>query len=63
MFIKGFAVTATIEILQFFLQIGQFDIDDIILNSIGIILGYSFLWLLINNPLMTKWKFTKRNFN
>lgn len=32
-----------IEISQFILQIGVFDIDDIILNSIGVILGFMIL--------------------
>lgn len=34
------SITLLIEILQFFLQIGQFDIDDIILNTIGSVMGY-----------------------
>ncbi|MGI2328190.1 VanZ family protein [Planococcus sp. YIM B11945] len=36
----GFMVTVSIELLQFFLQLGQFDIDDIFLNTIGALLGY-----------------------
>jgi len=36
----GFTVTVSIELLQFFLQLGQFDIDDILLNTIGALLGY-----------------------
>ncbi|MGI2326865.1 VanZ family protein [Planococcus sp. YIM B11945] len=36
----GFMVTVSIELLQFFLQLGQFDIDDILLNTIGALLGY-----------------------
>ncbi|MEA1853555.1 VanZ family protein [Cytobacillus sp. OWB-43] len=36
------AITASfsIELLQFFLQVGQFDIDDIILNTMGAMVGY-----------------------
>ena len=35
----GFTITLVIEISQFFLQVGQFDIDDILLNTLGAILG------------------------
>lgn len=35
----GFTVTAAIEVTQFFLQIGQFDVDDILLNTMGTIVG------------------------
>lgn len=62
-FVSGFKITFTIEILQFFLQIGQFDIDDIILNTLGTIIGYSFIRLLIITPIFTKWKFAKRMIN
>lgn len=43
----GFTVTVSIELLQFFLQLGQFDIDDILLNTIGALLGY-FVYMSIN---------------
>lgn len=33
-------ISFTFEALQFFLQLGQFDIDDIILNTLGSIVGY-----------------------
>lgn len=36
----GFTITVTIELAQFFLRIGQFDVDDIILNTMGAIIGY-----------------------
>ncbi|MGI2329354.1 VanZ family protein [Planococcus sp. YIM B11945] len=36
----GFTITVTIELAQFFLRVGQFDVDDIILNTTGAILGY-----------------------
>ncbi|PSL36185.1 VanZ like protein [Planomicrobium soli] len=36
----GFIITVSIELAQFFLRVGQFDVDDIILNTIGAILGY-----------------------
>jgi len=59
-FVSGFLITFTIEILQFFLQIGQFDIDDIILNTLGTIFGYSFIRLLTITPFITKWNIVKR---
>lgn len=35
----GFTITLVIEMSQFFLQVGQFDIDDVLLNTLGAILG------------------------
>lgn len=40
-FLSGFAFSLAIEILQFALKKGLFEIDDLILNTIGAILGYS----------------------
>jgi glycopeptide antibiotics resistance protein len=39
--LSGFAFSLAIEILQFALKKGLFEIDDLILNTIGAILGYS----------------------
>ena len=36
----GFASILLIEIFQFFTKLGSFDVDDIILNMIGIVCGY-----------------------
>lgn len=38
-----FLVTLSIESIQFIFSIGFFDIDDIILNFIGLMIGYLFL--------------------
>ena len=43
----GFASILLIEIFQFFTKLGNFDIDDIILNMIGIVCGY-LMFLIIN---------------
>ena len=43
----GLVSILLIEIFQFFTKLGHFDVDDIILNMIGIICGY-FMLLLIN---------------
>ena len=42
----GFVSILSIEIFQFFTKLGSFDVDDIILNMIGIICGY-LMFLLI----------------
>ena len=39
-FLSGFAFSLVIETLQFALKKGLFEIDDLILNTIGAILGY-----------------------
>ena len=36
----GFVVDLSIEVFQYITKIGSFDVDDIILNMIGIVLGY-----------------------
>ncbi|MDR6121119.1 glycopeptide antibiotics resistance protein [Bacillus sp. SLBN-46] len=53
-------MTFAIEIGQFFLQIGQFDIDDVILNVGGALIGFAFFKGLTVISRQTKWKFLKR---
>jgi glycopeptide antibiotics resistance protein len=53
-------MTFAIEIGQFFLQIGQFDIDDVILNVSGALIGFAFFKGLTVISRQTKWKFLKR---
>ena len=48
----GLASILLIEIFQFFTKLGFFDVDDIILNMIGIVCGY--LMLLIINHIFIK---------
>ena len=43
----GLVSILLIEIFQFFTKIGSFDVDDIILNMIGIVCGY-LMFLVIN---------------
>lgn len=47
----GIASILLIEIFQFFTKLGSFDVDDIILNTIGIVCGYFMFSLLkyVNN--------------
>jgi len=49
----GLASILLIEIFQFFTKLGSFDVDDIILNMIGIVCGY-LMFLVINRFLVKK---------
>ncbi|WP_100012421.1 VanZ family protein [Lentibacillus sediminis] len=40
---SGLVISLSIEVLQFVWQVGQFDIDDVLLNTIGAVLGYGIL--------------------
>lgn len=42
-FISGIIWILFIEIAQFFTRLGRFDVDDVLLNMMGIICGYMFL--------------------
>ena len=44
-FCVGLASILLIELFQFFTKLGSFDVDDIILNMVGIVCGY-FMFLL-----------------
>lgn len=48
-------VDFAIEMLQFLFRIGSVDIDDVILNMVGVILGYV-VWKTIVSKLFTKMK-------
>lgn len=56
----AFGVSALIEVIQFILQIGMADVDDILLNTIGAIVGFYgykvIMWLL---SLRTQYKHRK----
>ena len=41
----GLASILLIETFQFFTKLGSFDVDDIILNMIGIVCGYLICWV------------------
>ena len=51
-FFIGFASILFIEIFQFFTKLGSFDVDDIILNMIGIVCGY--LMVLVINCIFAR---------
>lgn len=48
-------ISLTIEVLQFSLQIGQFDIDDVILNTVGGAVGYLIIKLLMGVAKLSRW--------
>lgn len=48
-FILALCTSLCIEIIQHIFQIGIFDVDDVLLNSLGFILGYYFSALLPGN--------------
>lgn len=41
----GFGLTLILEILQLILKAGIFDVDDILLNTVGALLGYQIFWI------------------
>jgi glycopeptide antibiotics resistance protein len=50
--ILSIAAGLSIEITQVFLKVGIFDIDDVILNAIGVIIGY---WVYTISPTILRW--------
>ncbi len=52
-FSTGLASILLIEIFQFFTNLGSFDVDDIILNMIGIVCGY-LMFQIINRIAVRK---------
>lgn len=44
--VLGFDFSLLVEILQLFSKVGSFDVDDIILNTLGVIVGYVLFWLM-----------------
>lgn len=51
----GFLVTLSIEVFQLLLRFRVFDIDDLIINTIGVMLGYGLFKLLFKIPLLHRW--------
>lgn len=50
----SFFTTVTVEVSQLMFHVGGFDVDDIILNTVGGILGYMLLLFLNNNFHVTE---------
>ncbi len=38
--LSGFSISLTIEVIQLITKVGCFDVDDMILNTLGAALGY-----------------------
>jgi len=51
----GFLFSFTIELLQYFFKKGLFEIDDLILNTAGVLLGY-LLYLFVMNLIKNRRK-------
>ena len=62
-FIGSLTISFTIEVVQFFLQIGQFDIDDVILNTTGGIVGYLIIKYLMKVASLFRWQIFYRTTN
>ena len=57
MFLAAFLLSLFFEVFQFITGIGQFDVDDLILNTLGGIIGY-ILFALFN--LLTSGRYVRR---
>ena len=44
-FLSGFLLSLTVEVIQLISKVGCFDVDDLILNTLGAVLGYVFFVL------------------
>ena len=51
----GFVVTLFIELFQYFLAVRVFDVDDLILNTLGVGFGYGLFVLLAKIPFLARW--------
>ena len=51
----GFLVTLFIELFQYFLAVRVFDVDDLILNTLGVGFGYGLFVLLSKIPFIAHW--------
>jgi glycopeptide antibiotics resistance protein len=43
----GMLFSIVIEFLQYAFNLGLFDVDDIILNTVGVLLGYIFIYIIL----------------
>jgi vanZ family protein len=54
----GMLFSLSVEIIQFIVNVGSFDIDDIILNTLGCIMGY--IMFLLADAVILKFKKMRR---
>jgi glycopeptide antibiotics resistance protein len=61
--VTSIVISFSIETIQLVLKIGQFDIDDVILNTIGSIFGFLLLKILKNVITLPKRGYFRRSTN
>ncbi len=54
MLLAGFLVSLSIELTQLFLAVRIFDVDDLLLNTLGVLLGFGFFLLLSRISLLSR---------
>lgn len=59
--VAGVAFGLAIELMQLTFNVGRFDIDDVILNALGVLVGYWLLLLLLLASLVRAWRSRARN--
>ena len=42
---SGFGLSLLVESIQLIFKVGCFDVDDLILNTLGVLFGYLFFWI------------------
>lgn len=43
--VSGFSLSLCVETAQLVFRVGSFDVDDLMLNTLGALLGYVFFWI------------------
>ena len=43
--LSGFSISLTVEVIQLITRAGCFDVDDLILNTLGVLFGYLSFWI------------------
>ena len=56
--ISGFILSLTVEVIQLITKVGCFDVDDLILNTLGAVLGY--VLFVICNHIRRKFHYGKK---
>lgn len=58
-FLSGFLLSLTVEVIQLISKVGCFDVDDLILNTLGAVLGYVF-FVICNHIRRKKYHYGKK---
>ena len=43
--VNGFSLSLCVEVAQLIFRVGSFDVDDLMLNTLGALLGYILFWI------------------